>query len=498
MKRIHGCLIGLLMSGSLLTAQNTQTAPAATPAPQPQATAPEQALAQAASTPTPPATAPAASATASPAAQQVQSAPQTQAPTTLPAPAFTQEELDTALAPIALYPDSLLAQLLMATTYPNQVMAAAKWSKEHPKMKGEEAVKAVQNENWNPCVASLVAFPQVLEMLSSKPDWTKELGEMFLADPDAVILTIQNLRKKAYDAGNLKDTKEQKVVVQQSEAPQGGSATANASTGNTIIEIQPANPQTVYVPVYNPTVVYGSWWHPTPPYYYQPPYWNPVATIIGFGAAIAVGNALWSHWDWHHHDININVNRYNHINVNKRLNVRANQASWRKNVRKSNPHYNQVTRKQARKRLDNKGLQTRQRDLQRARAQEKLKRNGVDLKKGRDNLWKNPRQVQGALDRAKKGQVNPKAAKAFQNKKRPAIQNRPAGQKIKRPITRETKRPATREVKRPANRQVKRPTIPKRPAPKVTRPHPHARPAARRTPRAPQHPARPNRGSIRR
>jgi len=110
---------------------------------------------------------------------------------------FSQEQLDQALAPVALYPDSLLAQLLMASTYPEQVAEAAKWSKENPKMKGDEAVKAVSDKPWDSSVASLVAFPQVLEMMSNKPDWVKTLGDMFLNDPDAVVSTIQKLRYKA-------------------------------------------------------------------------------------------------------------------------------------------------------------------------------------------------------------------------------------------------------------------------------------------------------------
>jgi len=444
----------------------TQNAPAATPS---QQAAPAPAPTTTAAQPTPTAAAPAPAQ----ATQATAAAPQPAAPAK---PTFTQEQLDTALAPIALYPDSLLAQLLMATTYPDQVLEAAKWSKANPKMKGDEAVKAVQDKGWDPSVASLVAFPQVLEMLSQKPEWVKELGDMFLADPDAVMLTIQGLRKKAYDAGNLKSTKEQKVVVQES----GGSATASSGSNTTIIEIQPADPQTVYVPVYNPTVVYGSWWYPTPPYYYHPPYYNPVAAIIGFGAAVAIGHALWSHWDWHHHDININVNRYNNININKRLDIKNKRASWRQNIRERNPRYNQVKRDRARDRLNNRrpgnrpGVGDRMarpsdrmarpgdrtRDLQRERAKQELKRKGgVDLDRARDNIRKNPDRVNKAIDRANR--MSPSQKQQLRDR---AAAKRPAGST--RP-TRDVKRPSksTRPVnKRPVSSRpkTKRPSAPKK------------------------------------
>jgi len=401
-------------------------------------------------------------------------------------PVFTKEQLETALAPIALYPDSLLAQLLMASTYPEQVIEAAKWSKEHPKLKGEEAVKAVQDKNWDASVASLVAFPQVLELLSSKPEWVKELGDMFLADPDAVMLSIQDLRRKAKEAGNLKSTKEQKVVEKSipvqsdsnSKSSSSSSGGSSSATSQTVIEIHPSNPEVVYVPTYNPTVVYGSWPYPSPPYYYQPPHWNPVGAIIGFGAAIAVGHALWSHCDWHHRDVNINVNRYNNINVNRRINnIDNRRASWRRDVRVNNPRYNKVINNRQRignnvgNRVGNRvgdninkigndkrvrpAVENRARDLQRDRARQELKqKGGVDLEKARKNLQQNPERVNRAINRAK--DMTPAQREQVKNR----INNkRPATRDVKRPSpTRDVKRPsATRDVKTP--RQVsKRPT----------------------------------------
>jgi hypothetical protein len=469
----------LLLGGGL----NAQNAPAAQPTPAPQAApapaapAPQNvqttvpAATPAQQTPAPAAPAPQATAAPQP---QVSPAPQPAAPT--PA-SFTREQLDTALAPVALYPDSLLAQLLMAATYPDQVLEAAQWSKANPKMKGDEAVKAVQEKGWDPSVASLVAFPQVLEMLSQKPEWVRELGDMFLADPDAVMTTIQELRKKAYDAGNLKETKEQKVVVQKGEGQTP-----------TVIEIQPADPQVIYVPTYNPAIVYGPWWHPHPPFFWHPPFYNPVGAIIGFGAAIAIGHALWSHWDWHHHDININVNRYNNINVNKRLELRDKRASWRQNIRERNPRFDQVKRDRARERLNDRQRPgagdrvarpgdrmarpgDRTRDLQRERAKQELKRKGgVDLDRARDSIRKNPDRVNRAVDRANR--MNPAQKQQLRNRaasgrpkstrpaaKRPTVQ-RPSGNRPK--VQRPKPRP---QVNRPARRPAaSRPSRPSRPA----------------------------------
>ena len=169
---------------------------------------------------------------------------------------FSQEQLDQILAPIALYPDGLLAQVLMASTYPIEIVTAERWVKANPGLKDKALEDALQKQPWDASVKSMAAFPQVLTMMSEKLDWTQQLGDAFLAQKEDVSATIQNLRAKASKEGNLKDTKEQKIVTQQVES-------------KTVIVIEPANPQVVYVPTYNPTVVYGAWWYPAyPPYYY--------------------------------------------------------------------------------------------------------------------------------------------------------------------------------------------------------------------------------------
>ena len=192
---------------------------------------------------------------------------------------FTKEQLDQMTAQVALYPDSLLAQLFMATTYPDEFAAAAEWSKAHPDAKGDDAVKMVENEPWDPSVASMVAFPEVLITLGDKPDWVKNMGDAFLAQPEDVMDSVQRLRAagaegrqpeveradQGVDAGAPSRRRRRRPTVVQQAAPPPQ-----------VIVIEPAQPSVVYVPAYNPAVVYGAWPYPAyPPYYYPPPpgYW---------------------------------------------------------------------------------------------------------------------------------------------------------------------------------------------------------------------------------
>ena len=243
---------------------------------------------------------------------------------------YKNEQLDQMLAPVALYPDSLLAQLLMATTYPGDFAEAAEWVKAHQDAKGDDAVKQVEGESWDPSVKSLVAFPQILAQFGPQVDWVQKVGDAFLAQPEDVMASVQRLRAQAQKAGTLKTNEQQKVIVEQ--------APADAVVPNTtVIQIEPANPQVVYVPTYNPTVVYGSWAYPSyPPYYYPPPpyYYHPVASGIAAGIAFGVGiaavNSLWGGCNWGRGDVNINVNRYNNVNVNNRISGNGN-TNWNHN-----------------------------------------------------------------------------------------------------------------------------------------------------------------------
>jgi hypothetical protein len=221
---------------------------------------------------------------------------------------FRQEELDQMLAPIALYPDSLLAQILMAATYPLEVVQAERWAKANRNLRGDQLNDALDQKDWDPSVKALVPFPQVLSMMSERLEWTQKLGDAFLDQQDEVMDTVQRLRAKAEAAGNLRDTEEQRVIVEDGD-----------------IEIEPAQPEEVYVPVYDPTVIYGPWWYPAfLPFFFLPP---PGVVIgfhggIGFGRGVAVGRAwgyAWGHWDWRNHYINVNIDR--HININRNINV---------------------------------------------------------------------------------------------------------------------------------------------------------------------------------
>jgi len=282
----------------------------------------------------------------------------------------SNQQLDSLTAPIALYPDALLAQVLMASTFPQDVTAAAAWSKANSQYKGDDAVKAVASEPWDPSVQSLVAFPQVLETMASKPDWVQQLGNAFLAQPNDVMDSVQRLRKQAQSAGNLKSSEQQKVIVEQST-----------------IQIVPANPQVVYVPTYNPTVVYGTWPYPAyPPVYVPPPPGYAIATGfatgLAFGAGVAVANSLWGGFNWNNHDVNINVNRYNNINVNNRINSNTSTANWNRNanINRNNANFNRNNANFNNSNLAAQRDQYRGRDASRAQAEQTLQnRTGQNL-----------------------------------------------------------------------------------------------------------------------
>ena len=234
-----------------------------------------------------------------------------------PSEKLKQEELDQIVAPIALYPDALLAQILMASTYPLEIVQAARWFKQgsNKDLKGAQLETALQAQPWDPSVKSLVAFPQVLTMMNEKLDWTQKLGDAFLAQEKDVMDAVQKLRARAEASGNLKSTTEQKIIVEQA-APQ-----------QTVIKIEPANPQVVYVPTYNPTVVYGAWPYPAyPPYYYYPPGYVAAASVVSFGVGMAVGAALWGGCNWGGGSVNVNVNNYNNFN---RTNI--SNSNWQHN-----------------------------------------------------------------------------------------------------------------------------------------------------------------------
>ena len=221
------------------------------------------------------------------------------------------EQLDALVAPVALYPDDLLSLVLMASTYPLEVVEADRWVQANKNLKGDQLKAAVDKQGWDDSVKSLVATPDVLSMMSSKLDWTQNLGNAVLAQQPDVMDAIQRMRTKAEANNKLASTKQQKVTKKQ-------------ESGKQVIIIEPAVPDTVYVPYYDPAVVYGAWPYPAyPPYYFPPPGYiagGIIRTGIAFGAGYAVGR--WAsggyYWGggfgWGNN--NINVNRSTNVNVN--------------------------------------------------------------------------------------------------------------------------------------------------------------------------------------
>jgi len=212
---------------------------------------------------------------------------------------FSREELTQMLAPIALYPDALTAQILMASTYPLEVVQAERWCRQNPELSGDELDTALQDQPWDPSVKALCHFPDLLASMSDKLDQTRKLGDAFLGQEQEVMDVIQELRRKAHQQGNLKSTGEQKVIVE----PQ-------------VIKIEPVNPQVIYLPVYDPFYVYGPWWYPAyPPYYwYYPPGFR-TGAVVSFGPRFHLGYNLfsWVWFDWGVRRVHIDIDRTRHF-----------------------------------------------------------------------------------------------------------------------------------------------------------------------------------------
>ncbi len=212
----------------------------------------------------------------------------------------SEAELEQLLAPIALYPDALLSQILMAATYPLEVVEAARWQNAHPGLEGDGLEYALKDQDWDPSVKSLVAFPSTLAMMSKEIRWTTNLGNAFLDQREDVMDAAQALRQRAYDAGNLPSGAEQTVTAGYGDG------------GSRVIRIEPTQTNVVYVPVYNPTVVYGPWPYAAyQPFYWYPPGYASGGAIFSFGVGLFVGHALWGGYDWHRHDVRV-VNVYNY------------------------------------------------------------------------------------------------------------------------------------------------------------------------------------------
>lgn len=225
-------------------------------------------------------------------------------------PSYPQAKLEQLVAPIALYPDGLLSQVLMASTYPLEIVEADRWVKGNPNLKGKSLDGALAQKTWDPSVISLCQLPDVLGRMSQNLDWTQDLGNAFLAQQADVMTAVQKLRNEAYKSGNLKSSEQSKVVVQQ----------------ETIV-IQPANPQVIYVPAYNPTVVYGPAWG-YPSYYYPammaPPPSYALASGIAWGVGFAIGASIFGGCDWHGGNVYVNNNVFVNNNIYRNTNINNN------------------------------------------------------------------------------------------------------------------------------------------------------------------------------
>ena len=237
-------------------------------------------------------------------------------------PPRTAAQLEQLVAPIALYPDALLSQILMAATYPLEVVAAGRWSQANPSVTGEALQNAMAEQPWDPSVKALTAVPQSLQMMNDKLDWTQQLGDAFLARQSDVLDAVQRLRARADANGQLKSTQEQKVTKTSRPAGQQPSATAPAS----VYVIEPTNPDEYYVPIYDPGVVYGAWPYPDyAPYYWYPPGYA-VGNAFSFAAGVFVGSAIWGNVNWGLNRVQVNPLRYNSFNRTNISNVNWNHS----------------------------------------------------------------------------------------------------------------------------------------------------------------------------
>jgi hypothetical protein len=211
-------------------------------------------------------------------------------------------QLDSLVAPVALYPDPLLAQVLAASTYPLEIVQLEQWLEKNSNLKGQAIADAVAKEPWDPSVQALAGVPDVAKRLATDIQWTTDLGNAFLAQEGDVMAAVQRMRKKAEEKGNLKSTEQQKVETQTVD-------------NKSVIVIQPASPEVVYVPSYNPTVVWGAPAYPYPPIYYPPPGYYAAGMALSFGAGLAMG-AFWGGgygWNCGWGGNNIYVNRNNNF-----------------------------------------------------------------------------------------------------------------------------------------------------------------------------------------
>ncbi len=270
-----------------------------------------------------------------------------QTPAAAPSQALLKPaELDQLVAPIALYPDPLLSEVLIASTYPLEVVQADRWAKSNSSLKGEALTAALAKQGWDDSVKALAQVPNVLTMMADQLDWTQKLGDAVLAQQPELMDAIQRLRGRAQANGKLQSTKELTVTVKSAAPAQGGGGQAQEGRAPAqYIVIEPTSPTEMYVPYYDPAVVYGAWPYPDySPYYFPPPpgYYaaGAIAAGIAFGSAVAIGHAIWGNCDWGRRNINVanrnvNINNLDRSNINN-FNKWEHNADHRHGVKYNN------------------------------------------------------------------------------------------------------------------------------------------------------------------
>ncbi len=249
-------------------------------------------------------------------------------------PRISDAQLDSLVAPIALYPDSLLSQTLVAATYPLELIQLQQWLDQNKGLSDKALANAVAKQPWDPSIQSMAGFPEVVKKLSGNIQWTSDLGNAFLAQQSDTMAAVQRMRAKAHGTGNLKTNPQQQVTTQM------------VNGGTEVIVIQQASPNVVYVPTYDPVVVYGAPAYPYPPLYY--PGYVP-GTGLAFGAGLALGAACGGGWGygcgWGHGDVNVNVNNSYVKNSNRSVN-QSNNWSHNPQHRGNAPYGNRQTANQ--------------------------------------------------------------------------------------------------------------------------------------------------------
>src|SRR5712664_94564 len=257
------------------------------------------------------------------------------------APKIPPDQLDSLVAPIALYPDPMLAQTLAASTYPLELIQLQQWLAKNPGLKDKALADTVAKQTWDPSIQAMAALPDVVKRLADDIQWTTDLGNAFLAQQSGVMDAVQRMRKKAQDTGNLKSTEQQKIETKVIE-------------NKSLIVVEQANPQVIYVPSYDPSAVYGPPIYPYPPIYYPPAGYYAAGMAISFGVGLAMGAAWGGGWGWGcgwggNNNININNNnnfiRNSNINGGNRNNIGNGNASWKHNPqhRGGAPYRDQAT-----------------------------------------------------------------------------------------------------------------------------------------------------------